>query len=433
MESLNIDRLARREFMVTRRTSYFPVLILIMAQLSPSMVSPRLGRLSCPRIAGDKRPALLFVDGSPDESRLWVAYANSGELRREFVLSARYLEVTQLDNSVFLVSAPGSPQRTETYAMDLESGTARLIGQGPNLRCLRAEPARKTAMLIESDRSASEDRLIELGLVSLTTAERIRLPRTMLVDERTGIITPYKISPDFARIAFVTYEGGRGVERESEFELKSLDLRTLKVQVLDSDVRVRIPGISSFSHGIPPFEWISDSQILYQHMIGQERTDGGFGSNEGAPRLTTDALCVFKIVDIRTGEITERFRQQLRMELNGGSLGTDPLTGRLAFNRNYVLDPVQNRLIDRILPYSISSDPAQRRTEIRSAADVLYSGDAMSLETCLSASGKYFAYALRPAGTGLAAEVYAVFNADRKPLSVAAGTFSPTRAIGWIE
>ena len=99
----------------------------------------------------------------------------------------------------------------------------------------------------------------------------------------------------------------------------------------------------------------------------------------------------------------------------------------------YVLDHVQNKLTDRILPFAISSDPSRRRTEIRSAGDVLYSGDAMCMETCLSASGKYFAYLLRPAGMSLAGEVYAIFHADLKPIKVAEGTSAPTHPIGWIE
>jgi hypothetical protein len=146
-----------------------------------------------------------------------------------------------------------------------------------------------------------------------------------------------------------------------------------------------------------------------------------------------DALCAFNIVDIRTKEISERFRKQLRMELNGGYLETDPLTGHLILNRKYVLDHAQNQIIDRILPFTVVSDPLQKGTEIRSANGVLYSGSAMCIGTWLSASGSSFAYVLTPSYEASSAEVYAVFGQDLKPLKVAEGYSSFTHPIGWIQ
>jgi hypothetical protein len=122
------------------------------------------------------------------------------------------------------------------------------------MRCLRAEPARKTAMLIDSNGMTGEDRLIELGLVSLATAERLTLSKATAGDEYARIGHPFKISPDFTHIAYLSNKGGFAVERISEFELKSLDLRTFKAEVLDGNVRVEIPSISSFANGTPPFE-----------------------------------------------------------------------------------------------------------------------------------------------------------------------------------
>jgi hypothetical protein len=80
------------------------VLFAIIALPSLSLLSPRQGPSTCPRIDMDKRPALLFVEGSPDGSRLYVAYEDGGERRREFIISVKHLEVTQLDNAVFLIS-----------------------------------------------------------------------------------------------------------------------------------------------------------------------------------------------------------------------------------------------------------------------------------------------------------------------------------------
>jgi len=121
------------------------------------------------------------------------------------------------------------------------------------------------------------------------------------------------------------------------------------------------------------------------------------------------------------------------MELDGGSLESDPLTGRLILNRHYILDCVNRQLIDRTLPFRVSASGPGEKTEISSNAAVLYSGYAAYLGGCLSRSGSYFAYALRPDASSLAAELFAVFSGDLKPVKVAAGTYSPARPIGWIE
>jgi hypothetical protein len=366
-------------------------------------------------------------------SRLWIAYRQGGELHREFIIAGNRLEVTQLDNAIFLINnlqqSPGT--KGSTYAMDLNSGKIRQISETSVIRCLRSEPSRKTAMLVDSNRIPGEDRLTEIDLTSLTTNElqvlsksslgdeylKIRHPifRQLQENEDSKITNPFMISPDFLHIAYVIDK----VEFEyREYELKSLNLRTLKTEVLDRDVKVHIPGISSDLNAFPPFEWINNNQVLYQHMV-----DAGW----------IDALCAFKIVDIRTKEISERFRKQLRMELGGGQLATDPLTGRLILNRKYVLDYSRNQLTDRILPFTAVTDLRQEKTEIKSVNGTLYSGSAMCLGTCMSASGSSFAYALTPSYGASSAEVYAVFGGDLKPLKVAEGYSSVTRPIGWIQ
>jgi hypothetical protein len=217
--------------------------------------------------------------------------------------------------------------------------------------------------------------------------------------------------------------------KPSKYELRSLSLRTLKGEVLDGDVDVEIPGISSFSHGTPPFEWISSYEVLYQHMI---IPDTGGGAAEQFS-LRTQGLHAFKIVDIRTAEISECFRKALRMELNGGSLETDPLTGRLRFNRDHMLDYLRNQIVSRLLPYSVQSAFDGGKTEIRSASSVIYAGNSMCLETCLSASGRCFSYVLRPEGTDVSDEIYAIFGANSEPLKVAHGGYAVTNPVGWIE
>lgn len=414
-----------------------PILLISIAFLTTSTPTPGQGPVTCPQIASNMRPALLVVEGKTyEESRLWVAYQYGGKLHRESIISGNRLEVTQLDNATFLVSTSQSPYigaTGSTYVLDLNSGTVKQISESPGIRCLRSEPSRKTAMLIDSVRIPGEDRLTELGLTSLATVERQALSKALLGDEYSKIthsrpkivldneyfrIThPFKISPDFLHIAYISnkgdFDGG-------DFELKSLDLQTLKTEVLDRHVNAQVPGISSFLHGFPPFEWISNSQVLYQNMVSQ---DG------------VNALCAFKIVDIRTKEISEQFQKKVRMELNGGYLETDPLTGQMILNRKYVLDYSRNQIIDRILPFTVVTDPLQKGTEIRSANDVLYSGSDMCIGTLLSTSGSSFAYVLTPQYGASSAKVYAFFGRDLKPLSlpVAQGYSAFTHPIGWIQ
>jgi hypothetical protein len=400
--------------------------------LQPSSIpSPGLAQRSCPRITRDRRPALLFIEGAPEGNRLWVAHNEAGELRREPVISAKYLEVAQLDNTVFLIGTPESPPLGRTYAMDLESGTMRLLSDTTTLRCLRSEPARGMAMLIFSDGLRGEVQLIELGLGSMATAVRQVLSRARLGDEYDRMMVgSIKISPDFTHIAYMNKKGQNTVERQSTFELTLLNLDTLDARVLDCNVRVEIPDISSFAYGVPPLEWISSGQVLYQHMIDES---GEGAQANGTLDLRLDGRCVFKIVDIRTADISERFRTKVRMELNGGSLAVDPLTGRLLLNHKYMLDHVQKSLVDRILPFVATMDRARRRTEIRSPVRVLYDGNSLCTNTCLSASGRHFAYSLGHDPESLAAEIYAVFDVDAEPVRVAAGIHSPTIPIGWIE
>ncbi len=383
---------------------------------------------ACPQVTGDKRPALLFVEDAAGEKYLSVSYQLAGALRREPVIAAKYIEVTQLDNSVFLVATSETPRIGSVFAMNFESGRARRLSATAGLRCLRAEPGRKTAMMVAFNRDAAEDRLVELDLLSFATSERYVLSRIQMGDEYERLGHPFKISPDFAHIAYLSRKGGPAVERASAFELRSLDLKTYTSTVLDDEVRAEIPDISSFAYGTPPFEWTSNTQLLYQHMVSDDNT-----SKEGIQTaFRLDGICVLKIVDIAIGRISECFRKRLRMELNGGSLEMNPLTGRVVLNRKYVVDSLQKQLIDHLFPFIVDSDVSKNNTEVRLGRDLLYSGSAMCLGTCLSRSGKSLAYALRSSGPGTADELFAVFDPNSRPVKVASGTFLPY-PIGWID
>ncbi len=91
----------------------------MMAPLIPGALSARQAQPTCPHVARDQRPALLSFEGSPGESRLHVTYRNDGELQRQFIISARHLDVTRLDNAVFLINA--SERATASFVKDLEA------------------------------------------------------------------------------------------------------------------------------------------------------------------------------------------------------------------------------------------------------------------------------------------------------------------------
>jgi hypothetical protein len=118
------------------------------------------------------------------------------------------------------------------------------------------------------------------------------------------------------------------------------------------------------------------------------------------------------------------------MELNGGSLVTDPLSGRLLLNGKYFLDYMQGKLTDRTFPYAVSADHVRKQTEIMSGADVVYRGNGLCIDTCLSASGRYFAYSLR-SDYDLPTEIFAIFEGGPRPIKIAQGSLAAP--IGWIE
>jgi hypothetical protein len=425
--------------MKNHRILHISILLALIALLITSNPESSSGSLRCPQIGPNMRPALLVEEQTDKEERLWIVYWHGGELHRESILSGNWVDVTQLDNAVLLLSSAQSEMAGSagsTYVLDFNLGKIKQISETPGIRCLRSEPSRKTAMLIDSNSIPGEDRLIELDLTSLTTHERQVLSKASLGYEyyqmvrrmhTNGVMLnnedgrdkkPFRISPDFLHIA---YTSNIGKSRSGKFLLKSLNLTTLKTEVLDSNVNVEIPDISSYPQGYPPFDWINSSQVLYQHMEG---------SSDRAR-----STCAFKIADIKTKEVLERFRiELLQMELNGGCLETEPWTGHLILNNKYILDYIRNQITDRFLPFTVVSDNQLEKTVIRSADKVLYSGNAMCSEKCISASRSSFAYKLLPSyARSTAAELYAVFGRDTKPLRVDEGYSSSTRPIGWIQ
>jgi hypothetical protein len=382
-------------------------------------------RLHCPRIRNDQRPALLFIRGSQDERELCVANFEGEDLHKDIIMSSRYLQVNQLDNAIFLVTAQRSPTKGSVYAMDLGRGIVKLIAKSTRIRCLRAEPRMKKAMLVDANMGIGEVRLIELNLANLETTLRHTLKKELLVDRFNGIGPRMKLSPDFKHIVYASRKSDKVPERWSEYILRVLDLSTMMIEGLDNDVGVQISVLSSRGSGSPPFEWINSNEVIYQDMVPNK-------PNEiSEPAL--QALNIFKSVNIKTKKVMELFRKELRLTLDGGSLQANPLNGKLIYNREYILDLEKKSLTQKDLPFSIMPSLHTKPTKILHGKDILYSGKASCVYRCISASGKNFAYLLHRTTASPNSLLYAKFEHEDKPVKVGEGTYWPTRPIAWIE
>jgi len=376
--------------------------------------------LNPPMVAGNQRPALVFIEGPADKANLYVAHFDGKTVHREKIASAKYLQVTQLDNAIFLVTAKRSSTKGSVYAIDLGRGIAKLLAESTRIHCLRAEPQRKTAMLMDSNMWEGVIRLLELNLKNLTVTSRHTV-RTESLPGLTGTLDlSLRLSPDFKRIVYSFRAGRKVPEFSSGFKLRIIDLSTMKAEDLVSNVGVKISPHSSIGLGIPPFEWINNEEIIFKDMQSDERDE------------TTNAISIFKRVNIRTKEISECLWKRLPLTLDGGLLITNPLNGRLIYNE-YYLDLEKKRLIPKDLPFSVMPSLYAKPTKILHGKDVLYSGKASCADSCISASGKNFVYLLSQPKVSPGGFLYAKFEHEDKPVKVGEGTHWPTRPIGWIE
>jgi hypothetical protein len=380
-----------------------------------------LHRLRCPKIRNDQRPALLFIEGPADKANLYVAYFDGKTVHRKKIASAKYLQVTQLDNAIFLVTAQHSSTKGSVYAIDFGRGIVKLIARSTRIHCLRAEPQRKTAMLMDSNMGKGVIRLFELNLENFAVTSRHTI-RTESLPGLTGTLDQsLRLSPNFKHIVYAFRAGQKVPEFSSGFKLRIVYLSTMEAEDLVSNVDVEISLYSSIGLGIPPFEWINDEEIVFNDMPLDERHD------------TTNALSIFKGVNIRTKVISECLRKKLPLTLDGGLLRTNPLNGKLICNKKYILDLEKKSLTPKNLPFSFMPSLHAKPTKILYGKDVLYSGKVSCVDSCISASGKNFAYLLYRTTTLPNSLLCAKFKHKDKPVKVGEGTRWPTRPIAWIE
>ncbi|MDH4240963.1 MAG: hypothetical protein OEW48_15500 [Phycisphaerae bacterium] len=377
-------------------------------------------KLHCPMIRNSQRPALLFFQGPADKRELCVAYFDGKTAHNEKILFAKHLLVTQLDNAIFLVAAQRSSAKGSVYVMDLGKGIVKMIAKSTRISCLRAEPQRKTAMLMDSNMGEGVIHLLELDLIDLTVTRRQTLKTESLPGLTGTLDKSLRLSSNFKHIVYAFRAGHKVPELSSVFTLRSLDLSTMKVEDLVSNVGVEISQFSSIGLGVPPFEWINDDEIVFNDMPSDERDD------------ITNALSIFKRVNIRTKGISECLRKRLPLTLDGVFLRKNPLTEQLIYDKEYILDLEKKRLIPKITPFAVVPGFHAKPTKILHGQIVLFSGVSSCVSNCISPSGNNFAYSLRPKPRSLDEELYAKIQGLPEPIKVADGP-SWTRAIGWIE
>ncbi|MHC4737467.1 MAG: hypothetical protein ACYS9Y_01035 [Planctomycetota bacterium] len=383
------------------------------------------GQFNCPKITDNQCPALLFIEGSVDKSNLYIAHFDGKTVHREEIISSRYIQVTQLDNAVFLVSVSESSNNGKVYAIDFSIPKVKFLAQSTRIRCLRAQPQRKAAMLMDVNGNIGRIQLIELNLANLESTLRYTLSKELLGDNFIGIAQSMKLSPDFKHIVYASRKGGKEHELWSEYTLRILDLATMKTEDLDKNVGVQISGISSFPWGIPVIEWINNDEIIYRDMVPNEPNE--------ISKPALDSLNIFKSVNIKTKEISELFRKELRLTLDGGSLQTNPLNEKLLYSNRSYLNLRDGTLTPKNFPFSVIVDKSTKQTQLLEGADVLYCGNERCVGSCISTSGGNFAYSLRPKRGTLSVKLYAKFEGSEQPLKIAQGPYSPTSPIAWIE
>lgn len=279
-------------------------------------------------------PALLFSEEdlkAEPRSRTTLKMATffDSEVKLQEIMAAQYIQAEQLNDSVFLLEASHHSSQNDAqwsnayYLVDFNTGENVSLFESTgrdqlvHLRCLYSAPDKGEAVLFRYGQGAKQNSLIRVDLGSLETSVLRNMPREI---PPKGFYR-YEISPDYKRLACMVRKGGHPSQ---VYSLQVLDLDTLKTTELDDCVRVEV-GMESSMRGIPPFEWISPTNILYQHMLMDENS-----SKEWCGPRNADYI--LKCVNIETGTTNEWKRKRMPLTMDGGSMRRDWLTNALGYN-----------------------------------------------------------------------------------------------------
>lgn len=354
------------------------------------------------RLSKDQYPALLFIQEDincdpHNRSSLMIATFDSGKSVVQKVMTSQYVNAVQLTDSVFLLEADQHPKdrsqwEQSRFLVDFQTGSHVLLSRSKSrnklvhLRCLRSVPDKNEAVILQYGQGTDKSTLIHVDLKTLQTTELYTLPRT---DAMRWFHGPHmKISPDFKLIATMAgreQREPRTAYRGSSFSLCVLDLETMKKTVLDDEVMVQISASSSFSGGTPPYEWISNQDILYQHITPEDVDEGEFRH---------EAQYILKCANVEHKKVTEWFKKRLRLTLDGGNMHLNWLTGELQY-QDFTVDTYGHSLIPYQTCYSVKRGPDS--TEIRFRDQVLHQhkGHYPYAQGCISHSQEHFAYFIR--------------------------------------
>ena len=378
-------------------------------------------------------PALLYTQEYPnlDETQrisLMIATIVNDKANIQKIVSAREVRARQLSDTVFFVQADQRPQDRSLwgqtqYIVDFKAGSKVLLCDSLSLDklvhyyCLRSIPEKNEAVLLRYGQGTDKSTLVHVDLKTLETKTLYELPEKNKMPEFND--NPrVKISPDFKKLAALKNPNQQNQRppqsRESDYSLRVLDLDTMKIRVIEDNLKVQINPRSSLDYGWPSFEWISSNEILYQNMV---------------PIDLSKSQYILKCANIKDNAITEWLTKQLRLTLDGGSLSYNWLTGELYF-QDFLVDIKNKTLLPKNDSYSIKQDG--QRTEISFNNEIICNlSDYGYVDTCVSSSKKNFACLIRFNKTGVNA-IYMKTNDIKKSVVVSQKSFY-TEVIGWIE
>lgn len=394
-------------------------------------------------IPKEQYPALVFIEEylkAPvsERSSLMVATFDGETPNVQKIMAAQSLETTQLGDAVFLVNAWQHPRDQELWSqsyflINLSTGSSVLLlksklsnimscSELEPVMCLLSIPDHNEAVLFRNVPSTDESTLIHVNLNTLETVDLFTLPRN---NETQGFHDPclpciLRISPDFKLLAAMLYR--ERLESQQIYSLRVLDLETMQVVELDDQVVVEVHPISS-ALPIPPFEWISGQEILYQHMIPEDVNEGGL--------FSTHAQYVLKHVNIETKEITELIRNRLPLTIHGGYIDLNWFTGILSIYADP--DNVVSTAPVNQPTYSIKEGPNIIKIYYQDQLIRQHKGDYWHTGSCISHSREHFAYYIRYDDIGISTVLYAKTRDMKKPVQIAKRSYGYSELVAWIE
>ncbi len=376
----------------------------------------------------ERVPTLVFINESSGfNTSLYMALIRNEQVEVRKILTSRFIKTKKIGESVLLVNTSGSFEGSSQwsqayYLVDLKKGTVTLLSKSKlrnkliHITCLRTVPDENRAMLLRYGRGAESNQLLEVNLATLDIKKYKSFPKDGDFSHFSG--PNMRLSPDFRYLVTMIPDDIHRDRREGTgYTLRSLDLKSMTFSDLDKNVSVMILSVSSLV-GTPPYDWISDTQILYRHMPVPEAYD----------LYAREGKYVLKCVDIRTHDISEWITKQMSLTSDGGNLKKDPFTGIIYYNYSYIVDPNTKTLKPVHFPHEIMDQVSDKIAQMIFIDKVReYFGPT---GISLSDSEKYLAYFDRPDNEELGT-LYVYIKGDDAPVKV--GCFNKAEPVAWLE